>query len=51
VQKNVRELLDSKKASQNHSDVTILHCEIDDYDSLVKFYEHGDGLFETLEQL
>lgn len=31
--------------------MTVLHCEIEEFHSLVKFYGQGEGLFEVLEQL
>lgn len=51
VQQNVRSLIESKKTILAAKNVSILHCEIDDFDEIVQQYEQGNGLFDLLEQL
>lgn len=47
----MRNLIESKKTIITTKSVSILHCEIADFDELVKLYEQGNGLFDLLEQL
>ena len=48
VEKNVRNLIETKKTITTTKDVTILYCEIDDFQELIKLYELENGLFDLL---
>lgn len=48
MHKNVRSTM-AERVAKVHTDVTVLFCEIDDFDDVVRTYE--SGLIEILEQL
>ena len=48
---NVRESAsENKKNVETHSDVSVLFCEIDNFDEIVNMYQLGKGLIDLLEQ-
>jgi len=50
VPHKVRTLVDSKKG-EVHPEVTVLYCEIADFDEIVALYQMGPGLIELLDDL